>query len=118
QSVDVGVVTPEIRRAVENAGLVIGSSDMPGIRELLSADPGKQKAGTEAAQNAIRAAAENGCKVMFCCFVPEDATRGRKANYEIWKQTIPPVVQFAESLGVSLAMEGWPGGAPYYPSLG
>jgi sugar phosphate isomerase/epimerase len=118
QAVDVGVVTPEIRRTVEAAGLQIGSSDMPGIRDLLSVDEGKQRAGAEAARNAIQAAADHGCKVMFCCFVPEDATRGRKANYEIWKQTIPPIVQFAEERGVSLAMEGWPGGAPHYPALG
>src|SRR5437899_915244 len=108
QAVDVGVVTPEIRRAVEGAGLVIGTSDLPGTRDLLSSDAAKQKAGADAARNAIRAAADHGCKTMFCVFVPEDVAKSRKANYEIWKQTVPPVVEFAASLGVSLAMEGWP----------
>jgi sugar phosphate isomerase/epimerase len=118
QAVDVGVVTPEIRKAVEAAGLVLGTSDLPGVRELLSADPAKQASGAESAKSAIHAAAEHGAKNMFCVFYPEDASLGRKANFEIWKQTIPPIASFAESLGVGIAMEGWPGGAPYYPALG
>jgi sugar phosphate isomerase/epimerase len=118
QAVDVGLVTQEIRQAAEGAGLVLGTSDLPGTGELLSPDAAKQAAGAEKAKAAIRAAAENGCHIMFCVFHPEDGTRGRKANYELWKQTVPPIVQFAESQGVRIAMEGWPGGSPYYPSLG
>jgi sugar phosphate isomerase/epimerase len=118
QAVDVGVVTPEIAATVKSAGLVIGTSDLPGTRELLSADPAKQAQGAETAKAAIKAAADNGARIMFCVFHPEDATRGRKANFEIWKETIPPIVAYAESQQVSIAMEGWPGGAPHYPSLG
>jgi sugar phosphate isomerase/epimerase len=118
QAVDVGVVTPEIAKTASAAGLALGTSDLPGVRELLSADAAKQAAGAESAKGAIRAAAEHGAKNMFCVFYPEDASLGRKANFEIWKQTIPPIVNFAESLGVGIAMEGWPGGAPYYPALG
>lgn len=118
EAVDVGVVTPEIAKTASAAGLALGTSDLPGVRELLSADAGKQAQGAESAKAAIRAAAEHGAKNMFCVFYPEDASLGRKANFEIWKQTIPPIVSFAESLGVGIAMEGWPGGAPYYPALG
>jgi sugar phosphate isomerase/epimerase len=118
QSVDVGVVTPEIKRAADAAGLVLGSSDLPGLRELLSRDPAKQAQGAESAKAAIRAAAEHGAKVMFGVFYPEDAALGRKGNFEIWKETIPPIVSFAESQGVGIAMEGWPGGSPHYPALG
>lgn len=118
EAVDVGVVTPEIRRAADAAGIALGSSDLPGLRELLSADAARQAKGAEAAKAAIRAAAEHGVKVMFGVFYPEDASLGRKANFEIWKQTVPPIVAFAESEGVGIAMEGWPGGPPYYPALG
>src|SRR5439155_11627288 len=86
--------------------------------DLCSADPGKQAAGAGAAKAAIRAAGENGVDKMFCVFVPEDAAAGRRANFENWAKSFPAVVEFAESQGVRLAMEGWPGPGPSYPALG
>jgi sugar phosphate isomerase/epimerase len=116
--VDVGEVTADVRRTAEGAGLALGTADLPGVRELLSADPGKQAAGAETAKAAIRAAAENGVKAMFCVFLPEDPAKGRKANFEIWKQTVPPILEFCESQSMRIAMEGWPGPGPHYPALG
>lgn len=117
-AVDVGRITPEVAQTAAAAGLVIGTVDLPGTRDLVCADPEKQAAGAEAAKAAIQAAADNGASIMFCVFVPADPTLGRAKNFEIWKQTVPPIVEFAESKGVSIAMEGWPGGFPYYPALG
>lgn len=118
QAIDVGGVNPEQVRAIRGVGLEVGTADLPGTRDLCSADAGKRQAGVEAASAAIRAAAENGIDKMFCVFVPEDAARGRKANFENWKQSFPAVAACAEQNGVRVAMEGWPGGYPYYPALG
>ena len=117
-AVDLGSADAEQIRAARSAGLEIGTIDLPGTRDLCSADPEKQRTGQQAAKNAIHAAAENGVDRMFCVFVPEDASRGRKANFENWQTAFPPVAEFAESKGVRLAMEGWPGPGPSYPALG
>jgi len=116
-AVDVGRVDAATKKTADDAGLVIGTADIP-TSQLLAKDPEKRQAGVEACKGAIRAAAENGVKNLFCVFVPEDQSRGRAANFEIWKETFPAVAQFAEQNGVNIAMEGWPGGAPYYGALG
>ena len=55
---------------------------------------------------------------MFCVFNPEDASLGRAKNFELWRETVPPIAEFAADRGVSIAVEGWPGGGPAYPALG
>lgn len=118
QSVDVGAVTDEVVDSARRHGLEIGTADLPGTRELCSEEPEKRAAGQETARQAIAAAADRGVTRMFCVFVPENAAAGRQANFENWKQGFPPVAAYAEERGVRLAMEGWPGPAPYYPALG
>ena len=118
EAVDVGTVTPQIAKTANDAGLVVGSADIQGVGDLLSVDKSKQKKGAEAAKASIQAAADNGVYIMFCVLVPEDGSLGRVKNFEIWKATFPPIVQFAESRGVTIALEGWPGPPPHYPTLG
>ena len=117
-AVDIGDVTPEIVKTARDAGLAIGSADLPGVRDLLSIDKSKQGAGAAAAKAAIQAAADNDVHIMFCTFVPEDSSLGRAKNFEIWKETIPPIAEFAEERNVSIAVEGWPGPGPEYAALG
>jgi len=117
-AIDIGDVTSQVVQAATGAGLTIGTADLPAVRDLLSNDPDKQEAGTATAKSAISAAADNNISIMFCVFLPEDASLGRARNYEIWQKTVPPVAEFAASKGVSIAIEGWPGGSPEYPALG
>lgn len=118
EAVDIGEVTPEVVKTARDAGLEIGSADLPGTRELLSAKKSTQKSGAQKAKAAIEAASDNGVHIMFCVFVPEDGSLGRGANFDIWKQTIPPIAEYAESKDVTIAIEGWPGPGPSYPALG
>ena len=118
EAIDVGAITAELAETVGDAGLTIGSADLPGVRDLLSVDSAKQEAGATMAKEAISVAAEHDVSIMFCVFVPEDASLGRAKNYEIWKETVPPIAEFAASKGVGIAVEGWPGGGPAYPALG
>ena len=78
-SVDVGVVTPEIRRAVESAGLVIGSSDMPGIRDLLS-----KAQGSTNPINVVRATME--CLMALRSADDIAALRGKTAEQLLGKR--------------------------------
>lgn len=119
EALDLREVTPDLVKTAARFGLTIGQVDLMGGRELLSANPDTQAAGVEAATRSIQSAADNGVGMVFCVLPnPEDPTQGRAATFELWKQTFPPVVEFAQSRGVAIALEGWPGPAPYYPSLG
>jgi sugar phosphate isomerase/epimerase len=117
-AIDLGKPDVEQIRTARSAGLEIGTIDLPGTANLISADSGQQAAGAEAARNAIAAVAEQGCDKMFCVFVPEDRSRKRSDSFAIWKETFPVVAAFAEEKGVRIAMEGWPGPGPTYPALG
>ena len=116
-AIDIPNLTPEACKTAAAAGLPIGTGDIP-LSGILTTDPDKQKAAIESCKNTIRIAADNGVNILFCVFHPEDPTKGRKAAFELWKQTFPQVMQFAEEKGVKIAMEGWPGGWPYYAVLG
>ena len=117
-AVDLGGVDAEAKKTVDAAGLVIGTVDLAGSGGLCSADPEKQREGVEAGKKSIQAAADNGVKTLFTVFVPGDPSKGRAVNFENWKKAFPEVAQFAESKGVRIAMEGWPGPGPYYGALG
>lgn len=118
QSIDLPSADGDRVRTAQSFGLEIGTIDLPGTADLIHPDPERQRAGAEAAQAAIDAAAGYGCSRMFCVFVPEDRSRKRAETYEVWRQTFPAVAEFAESRGVRIAMEGWPGPGPHYPALG
>ncbi|HET6384548.1 MAG TPA: sugar phosphate isomerase/epimerase [Armatimonadota bacterium] len=117
-AIDVGEINPEVKKTVAEAGLEIGTADLGAAGQLLRKDAAQREAGVENCKKIIRAAAENGVKTLFCVFIPEDHAKGRAANFELWKETFPTVAQFAESQGVRIAMEGWPGPGPSYPALG
>ena len=48
---------PETRQAIEAAGLVIGSVDLPGTGDLLSPDPAKREAVLDTVARLVREAA-------------------------------------------------------------
>jgi len=117
-AIDVGLVTDEIYSATAAAALEIGTSDLPGTRDLLSEDAEKRAAGALAAREAIQAAADRGVSRMFCVFMPDEVTRKRAETFRLWEEHFPPIAEFAAERGVTIAMEGWPGPGPYYPSIG
>ncbi|MFN3651401.1 MAG: sugar phosphate isomerase/epimerase family protein [Armatimonadota bacterium] len=117
-SIDLGTPDAEQIRTAREAGLEIGTIDLPGFKGLLSPDPEKQRAGVEEAKAAVTQTAEQGCTRMFCVFFPEDPLQKRAESFAIWKETFPQVAALAEEEGVRIALEGWPGPAPAYPAIG
>lgn len=115
---DVPKLTSEIKQACKRAGIGIGSVDASQVGRLLSRDEVRRADAVESVKKQISEIAQLGGSVMFMCLVPEDHTLPRKDGFAIWKETFPDVVRHAEREGVYIAMEGWPGPAPYYPTLG
>ena len=115
-AIDTPPLTAGIIKAVENAGLSIGTVDAMG--GVVTADPAKRKDAVAKLKESLKASADLGGKVFFTVFGSDDATRSRKESFELWKLAYPEVVEYAEGLGVKIAIEPWPGGPPWYPNLG
>lgn len=115
---DLPQLTAEWKQACERAGLGIGSVDAQHTAQLLSRDDSRRAAALEATKSEISAIAELGGRVLFMCLVPEDLTLPRREGFAIWRDSFPEVVRHAERNGIYIAIEGWPGPAPHYPTLG
>lgn len=117
-SVDLPSPDPDAKEALDRNGLVVGSVDVKGIGESLSRDESERAKGVVQLKKEIDQMAELGMATLFCCLIPADRTAARADNFAIFKETFPEIVAHAESKGVSLAMEPYPGPAPHYPTLG
>ncbi|MBB6733697.1 sugar phosphate isomerase/epimerase family protein [Cohnella zeiphila] len=114
---DVPQLTPEVKQACERAGIGIGSIDV-GTAKLLSRDDAVRADAVESTKRLMSDISALGGSVLFMCLVPEDHTLPRKEGFAIWKETFPELVRHAEQTGTYMAIEGWPGPAPHYPTLG
>jgi sugar phosphate isomerase/epimerase len=118
---DVPNLTPEVKSALDQAGLEVGSIDGVGAvggTKLLNKDEAQRADAVEAVKQQMTEISQLGGKVMFMCLVPEDANQSRKESFDIWKETFPDIVAKAEQEGIYIAIEGWPGPAPQYPTIG
>jgi sugar phosphate isomerase/epimerase len=116
---DLGWATPADVRAVESAGLRLGSVDLLDFGSILHADEGKRR--ENVARNVAyvkETAAAAGAKLFFTAIVPGDPTRKRSEGYALAVETYGPIVEAVRGAGAKLVIEGWPGRAPHYPSLG
>lgn len=115
---DVPYLNQEVLQACTRAGIGIGSVDAAGTAQLLSKDEQRRENGLKAVTGQMDTMKELGASVLFMCLVPEDRRQSRSDTFAIWKETFPEVVRHAEQTGVYIAIEGWPGPAPEYPTIG
>lgn len=116
--VDVARLTPEVKQAVDAAGIAIGSFDVAGVGALFTRDEAKRAGAAASIRKQLAEAAALGGKVCFMCLHPEDKTLPRRDSFAMFKESFPAITADAERLGIQIVLEGWPGGAPYYATLG
>ncbi|MBS4200515.1 sugar phosphate isomerase/epimerase [Bacillus sp. FJAT-49732] len=119
--IDVPYYNEEVKSTLESAGLEVGSIDgvgAVGLTNLLSADEKVRGEAVDALKNQISEISQIGGKTVFICLGPTDVTQSRSKSFDIWKETFPEIVKHAEQAGVYFALEGWPGPAPHYPTIG
>lgn len=117
-AVDLGGADAGRIQTLRDAGLELGTVDLPGTSKLLSPDRAVRAEGIEQAGRALDAVADNGGDKMFCVFLPPDRGQSRRDSFENWRLAFAEVAAHAERRGVRIAMEGWPGPGPQYPALG
>jgi len=117
-AVDMMSVDKEQKDAIEKAGLSVGSFSAPSLGKALTENEGERKEAVASAKAEIQQAADMGLKTLFICFAPANRQAPRAQTFEIWKSFFPEIVELCESLGISIAMEPWPGPPPTYPTIG
>lgn len=117
-TIDVPSLTNEVINACEKADIEIGTVDAGNTAQLLSVNDKQRADAVEELKSQMKHVSRLGGRILFMCLIPEDHTLPRKDGFEIWKETFPEVIRHAEQMGLYIAIEGWPGPAPYYPTLG
>lgn len=118
--VDVPELTAEQKQDSEQAGLAIGTFDVGALltARLLSPDADTRRIAAAGVREGIERAAALGGKRCFMCLKPEDPTLTRQQSFDLFMETFPELLTAAERVGVVIVLEGWPGNAPYYPTIG
>jgi len=62
-------------------------------------------------------AAAQGAKAFFTVVIPGDAAAKRAENYKLAVECYAPIADACAKAGAFIAVEGWPGGFPYFASL-
>jgi sugar phosphate isomerase/epimerase len=117
EAIDLNVATPAEIAAVRAAGLRLGTVDLIDMGKLLVTDPGERRDRIARNVEYVKELAAAGAKVFFTVLIPDDPTRKRPENYKLAVETFAPLAQAAAEAGVIIAIEGWPGPAPHFPSL-
>src|SRR5215213_2238896 len=103
--------------AVKDAGLRLGSADLLDFGQIMATDTGKRRDVIAKNVQYVSDLGTAGVKVFFTCVIPGDATKTRSENYSLAVECYSPIAEAAGKTGAKIAIEGWPGGAPHYPSL-
>ncbi len=116
-AIDTPLLTSEIARTCRRLGLAIGTCDA-GAGGLLSQDKAKSRKALSSLKKDLTAIAKHGGHTYFTVLSPDDPSQGRAKTFEIFERVYPQVVEHAEKVGINIAIEPWPGGHPWYGSLG
>jgi sugar phosphate isomerase/epimerase len=105
-------------QACREAGLRIGTVEARGLSRLLSEDGATRAQAISEISEQVRAMPALGARVLFVCFVPEQRAQPIARSLALFAESFPPIAAECEAAGVRVAIEGWPGPAPHYPTLG
>ena len=117
EALDLTRATLDDIKSVTGAGLRLGSVDLLDFGNLMHVDAGKRK--ELVAQNLayVKDIAAAGAKHFFTVVIPGDPSKKRSENYALMLEVYAPIAEACANAGAALAVEGWPGGPPYFASL-
>ncbi|GLG00141.1 hypothetical protein Alches_01800 [Alicyclobacillus hesperidum subsp. aegles] len=100
------------------SGLELGTVDLAGVSGLLSPHAQEREQAMASVCRQIEELAAFGAKTAFVCLVPQADRQPISESLDYFTETFPVVAEVCERHEVRIAIEGWPGPAPYYPTLG
>jgi len=98
--------------------LRVGSVDGVAMGQLLAPADDERERALDALCAQVSALPALGTHVLFLCLNPADRTQPIARSLAIFKEGAPRLMAACEAAGVRIALEGWPGPAPTYPTLG
>ncbi|MFN8420341.1 MAG: sugar phosphate isomerase/epimerase [Anaerolineae bacterium] len=107
--IDLGREADTTAKPFLEAGLRVGTVDLPVWEGMISPDAGKRKAAIAKNAEYIKTCAKAGLNVFFMCMMPEDAARSRKENFGYMVESYGELKAAFEQNNAYLAIEGWPG---------
>jgi sugar phosphate isomerase/epimerase len=116
-AIDLEEATPDDVAAVRAAGLRLGTVDLLSMGKLLAADAAQRRDLIDRNVAYVRELAAAGVRTFFTVLIPGDPTRKRSENYATAVEAFAPLARAAADANVRIAIEGWPGPAPYFPAL-
>lgn len=92
-----------------DAGLRIGSIDLPAGRQMISPDAGTRAQAVQANSEHISRCSSLGSVNHFVVMLPEDPTLPRDENFGYMLESYAQLVPVLEVAGAHIVIEGWPG---------
>jgi len=105
-------------RVCRAQGLGIGTVAGRSVAQTLNADEGARERAVDAIAQQIREMASVDARVLFMCLVPENRSQPIAQSLAFFAETFPRITAACEAAGIRIALEGWPGPGPHYPTLG
>jgi sugar phosphate isomerase/epimerase len=96
-------------RMVVDAGLRIGSVDLPDNKGMIAADAGRRRAALERNSEFVRACASLGPVNYFLVMPPDDPNLPRAENFGYMVESFGALAAVLEENNAKLVIEGWPG---------
>lgn len=117
-ALDIGRPDAAAVQTIRQAGLDIGTFDLPGLSLLLSPDAAQRERGAQTVAGAAAQAHDLGLTRAFGVLIPPDSSQSRADSFGYWALGWPKASAALAEAQVMLALEGWPGPDPHYPALG
>lgn len=107
--VDLGSDTDVIGQKVRDAGITIGSADLPSWQGLITADAAQREEAVAKQAAYIEKCASFGVRNYFLVMLPADASKPRSENFALMVEGLNLLTPHLEAHGGRLVIEGWPG---------
>ena len=107
--IDLGADGDTAGQTVIDAGLRLGSVNMPDSRGMIAADAGRRAEAVARNAEYIKACAKLGTVNHFLVMIPVDPALPRAENFGYMVESYGELAPVMEAAGAKLVIEGWPG---------
>ena len=112
EAIDLTTAAPAAVKAVSEAGLRIGSIDLPDNKGMIAADPARRAQALALNTEGIRACAAAGPQNFFAVMLPEDPALPRLENYGYMVESFDALARSSKKPAPTTSSKAGPAPAP------